>query len=936
MVTNNIINVNDCDFTEKVVAEFDRIAAAFETDNIQEDVILLNFNTKVLNEEIVKFRGNRFGILLKKPLTSFAKREFETQFVPDQLKNEYRSRVLTNLDDLAKYVASKFELNRRFSDKNSVVESIGRIEPQTYQTFGNQYPAVAERLRSGPITSAEVRQLSRQYGFDLNNLADRIKTSISGFLGLLQRLFSGMGLGLGLMGSFCSLIDNVFGPVTGIRNASGNAAALSGDLPRLISSISPRTGEMLQTVQQIRGIVERVQGDASTTRMSMQDAFGLIASAMNIVLKFYNPSTKERGGVELEWDFVKIKEAIEDAISNIEQEKLLFIDAQAEDGRPLADFNNDGIVDQADLDLLQDYIDETLQDPKVVKYIETVMLPFMVAEIKKYKEYTIYSTSSSNSGGVDISGVVEMLSAASQLFGSPSNPSGGDFGLSQLSSMLGNISGIESQIRGFASRLQGGQSININSLLSQISQLRSAAQQVSGSIFGDSRATLNEFRTTTERALEVAERVSVSEPERTREIQESRQSAIGENITRALNISARATSEIIPILNQRLTGLQGLLRNAAAVGVVDAVESRLTSVVEQSARQLETVARAFSPTSLDNRFNFNMAPVFARFAGLQARALAATTEDSVEHVQNVVRGNLAQAVRNFRSPNREDVEFIALRACNLAGELERIYNGMTEPLQQMVGQFQATMPALEGRGAEISAAAVAAGAIRLPSSARPAAAAIAAAIPATATTLDPATGAPLPGGAVPAAPGTIPATARGPSPRNPAEYADLPTYEDVYQKTWQGLFRYGPGNRTRGSLLYQGLPLSLGWDYIRERESDTMRAFVALARAWKSRGNPSFTVSSAYRAPGLTRERISALQRLPRSQWIGGVNPVSLRVEATQHARGKAFDCLIGGPRQGSLQQQFAALARSLDFRGIGYYSWGVHVDTGSTRQWIG
>jgi hypothetical protein len=941
MATNNFITPDDCNFTEKVAQEFAKLAERFATDDLSianEDIILLNSNVKVLNEEINKFRGNRFNKILKTPLTATARIEFQTRFVPNTLLSKYRNAIFVYVEDLADFAMNNPELNREFPTVPSVVETLGRIEPSSYPTFGAEYPAVDERLRDGPITAAEMSRLGRQYGLDQNNLADRIRTSISGFLGLLQRLLSGLGLGLGLMGSFCSLINNVFGVVNGIRDSLGNVASFAGDLPRLISSISPRIGEMLETVQSIQNLVEGVRESATTMRTDMQSAFQLISQALNITMQFFNPSTGTPGSVAIEWDFAAIKQAIIKAINDDQPEKNLFIVAEASPDRPLADFNNDGVVDQTDVTILQQYIDEymeeTIEDAAIIQYIETVMVPYMIEDIEKYNAYTEYSTSSSNSAGADISGVVDALSSASQLFGSPGSPDNGDFGLSRLTNILETLGDIGSQISGFINTLQQGLSINIDSILNQIGQIRNLASLVSGDIFNDMEATMQEFRRTAEQALGIAEEVAVSDPQRTREIQESRQTAIGERVTRVLNLSARATSEIVPLLAQRLTGLEGLLRNAGAVGVLDTVEERLTTVVQQAATQLRTVAESFSPTSLDNGFNFNLQTTFARFAGLQARALAATEESSIRHVQDAVRGHIAREGRAFRNPNREDVEFVALRTCNLAGEIERIYNGLIEPLQQMVDQFQATMPALEGAGAEISVVAVRSGAIRFPSSARPAAAVAAAAIPATATTNDPVTGVPLPGGSVPAAPGTLPDRARGPSPRNPAEYADLPSYEDVHRKTWQGLFIFDPGPRSRGSLLYQGLPLRLGWDYIKENEPETMRAFVALARAWRSSGNSSFGIASAYRAPGLTRERISALQRLSQSQWIGRVNPNSLRIEATQHARGKAIDCSIGGAKGGLLQRRFAELARREGFGGIGFYSWGVHVDTGPTRQW--
>jgi hypothetical protein len=899
MTINNISDPNDCGFLEKITSEFERLSSSFDdgTNLSQSELPLLNKNTKLLNDEINKFRSNRFTSLLKQPLSSNVKNDFEKTYIPTSIRDAFRRREFANLEDIANYAIKTNELQSEFPTIERVIERIGNLAPNVYQTFESQYPAVSERLRYGPISSAEVNRLTTQYGINSTNFADRVRTSVSEFLGLLQRLLSGMGLGLGLMGSFCSLIDNVYGVVNGVRDSLGNTASFAGNLSGVISAISPRINEMLETVQEIRGLVQNVRDSSSTMQSSMRDAFSLIASAMNIAIRFFDSSTGESGSVEIDWDFVGIKGAIEDAINDIQSAKDLFIEAQVENGRSLADFNNDGTVDQDDLIILQEYIDETLQDTVVIDYIEKKMLPFMVSEIRLYKDYTEYA-STTNTNVVDISGAVESFSTASQLFGTPSAPSGGDFGLSQLSNILSSLGNIEGQIRGFVGDLQRGRPINIDTILGQIREMRSLASQSSNSIFSDMRSTMGELQRTVEQTLNVAERLSVSNPTRTREIQESRTESIGENVTRALNLSARATSEIVPILNQRLSGLDGLLRNAGAVGVLNTVEERLTTVVEQSARQLETIARTYSPTSLDNGFNFNIQSTFARFASLQARALGATSDDSIRHVQNVVRGNLARNVSGFRNPSRRDVEFVALRACNLAGELERIYNDLAGPLQQMINQFQETNTRLASVGADVSSAAVRAGAIRLPSSARPAAATSAANIPTTVATpfIDPASGSRT---TVPPV-DSLSSPGYGPVPIIPSEYGNLPNFEQLKNnQVWNGLFRFGGGMSSSRN----------NWDPILELPEGVqmLRKFLNFANTWRQQGGSPLVIISAFRRGARTP---------------GG--------RISEHSLGKALDIESSGRTN---QIRMMNIAYNAGFRGFGSYNmYGgfVHIDTAS------
>jgi hypothetical protein len=901
---------NDYDFIERMADQFRASSSNFFGPMDRSvDVILLNNNTRVLNQEILKYRKIRIDIISNKPLTLSARIEFQTRYIPDSLKSEFRNKTFENVNELVTYVMEKIELRGTFPTRVSVINALGNIEPSSYNTFANQYPEVEQRISSGgPITSAEVAELIEKYRIDPNLFEENATDNIRNVLGIMQRSFSGMGLGLGLMGSFCSLMNNVYGTNAGVRDFLGTSASFSGDLSRVIDSISPRVSEMLSGVQSVASLVQNVRDASSSMQTSTQSAFQLIASAMDIIMTFFDKETGSPSKIEIEWDFVTIKEAIEAAIDDNEQEKSLFVLAKAIGDRSLADFNDDGVVDNDDLIILQEYIDEELEPGEIIEYIDQIMIPYMLENIENYKEYTKYSTSSENPEGVDISGVVQSLSSALNLFGSPSSPTSGDFGLSQLEVMINEIGSIENDIRNLVANLSNNVPVNIDSILSRIGNVRNSAENVSGSIFGDMRSTLNEFRNTTEEALTVAESVSVSDPTRTNQIQAARQQAVGENITRVLNISARATSEIVPILSQRLTNLETLLRSSAATGIINTIEQRLTSVVDQSAQQLRTVADTLSVTSLDNGFNFNMRSSFARFSALRARALVATEPGSVEHVQDVIRGNIANSTNGFRELNRESVEFIALRFCNMAGEIERMYNELIEPAQQMIDQSRTVTNQLEGPSNENSLRAIQAGAIRFPSSARLVAADMVSIVPAT-LTIDRSTGR-----STPPPNGTLTDRERGPLPPLPAEFADLPRDRDVRGNVWKGLIRYNLGDRTIRRLRATRLPDNMGWDGIfyhggrNDIGVDMLRRFILLVRAWQqSGGRVPLTVNSAYRPGDVTSSGRPSL-----------------------HSRGIALD--ISMPP--SDQRRFAALARSFGFGGTGFYSSFIHIDTGPTRQW--
>lgn len=909
---------NDCNFREMLLEQFGTSFA--DTNIFAADPVLLNHNTKILNEVVKSARQNRFNTLVRRKISDTTRRAFR-QSVPINIQNQYDNQILTTVTDLIDFVqANRNSFRESLPTPQSVVTQLSIFQPLIFNTFESQYPSIAERLQSGPISSAEVNQLIQTNGFDPNLFSSQIQENPNGVLDLLEKLLSGLGVGLGLMGSFCSLIENVYGIVGGQMDILGNISALSSQFQTIASSISPRLGEVFSQLQTIATLVQSIQSGAQNMQMNAQDAFQIIASAFQLSLSFFNSSTGKPGTVNIDFDLDEIREGLVQAVNSENPGFDLFASNTAIfDSRLLGDLDYDGIVSSADVDLFDIYIAidnqrngvaaNTVIDEAeygdLIDYVETVMIPTMKTNIADYQIYTEYVASSN--GSPDISGLMNALSQVASIFGSALSPSAGDFGQSQIGNLLSTVQGVIGSVGGIIGQLESIVSgniasvfpLNIDSLLSQLDNMRDIAQQVSDTIFADFRTVAERFRTTVEEALGVAEQVSVSDPERTREIQENRQLSIGRSFTQVSNMIGRVTNEVIPILNRELTTAQGLIGNIAASGVLENMEQRLTGVVEQSAAQLRNVLSMFSVESLDNGFNFNMGPVFARFAGLRAAAESATTEGAVRHMQNVTRGLIADNTTGFRERNREEVEFVALRLCNFAGEIERLYNSLADPLRGMIAQAQQTNQTLSVIGNEVSARAVAAGAIRLPSSARPALAQTAASVPATvaAPYVDPATGAVT---TVPPA-GTLPDTGRGPLPAGtPAEWdraVELFSYERVSGGSGPIIFT---GDR-------RGWGQGPSW-------SEAIFKLSLLADRWGR--NLSVTPNGAYE---WRHER--DYPRMARTRWSD---------RNSWHRRGGAFDIAMSA---GDVTR-FRELALSVGFGGIAFYpSDGfIHVDVGQVR----
>jgi len=905
------MDYKDCNFNEALATAFQIETSSNGTT--RQDFLLLKKNTESLNERIGILIRNNAATIKSAKLSPLLRREFQDR-IPVSALADFKRQSFQAVGDLVTYVTTTPALQIDYRSEAQVLAVLVDLDPNVLQPFGPaDYPLIYSRVQSGnQITTVETQQLISANGLDGNAFADYLTRSSLNLMRMLERVLEKIGLGAKLMGSFCSLIDNVYGVNSAVQNPTARTAdASQAQLQSVLGTISPRLGEITSTIQSIRSSVAQIQEDSGDMQSRMQAAFQLLATALNISLSFYNPETKAPATVSLAWDYPLILSAINSAISGDVNLTALFLTAVVDSttGRKLGDINDDGVVTSADTDLLQIYINSPVAfaDLKAKKYILDTMTQFMTENMNLYEAYTIYS-SSATASSAQLSATVSSLSRAASLFGSAGNPSAGDFGAQNLNSLQSALRQVESGVQS----LTGSAPMNIDSILSQIQEIRSLSTLVSDNIFSDSRATLEEFRNTTDSSLALAESLSVTDPTRTRDIQEGRTTAVGENVTRALNLSARTTSEIGPLLSQQLSGLENQIQSAAATGILERIEAQIEDVVQSAASDLESVVESFNPSSLSNGYDYNMSSVFSRYSGLRTNALAATSPESVEHTQSVLRNSLLENTRSFRQLNRPDVEFIALRFCNMAGEIERLYSSLAAPLSQMVTQASEVNSRLSVSGNAVSSAAIRAGAFRLPSSSRPAFGTTASQIAATIS---------RGGGLVPlnsSGDPFLPNTSNGTSPVLPMEYSDLPRFVDVEGgRSWNGLMTYHLGGRTIGRLQASGMPRNMGWDGIflhggiNHEGINMLRRFVQVCLAWRSQGNSTpLTVNSAYR-PGDT---------------------VASSGNLSFHSRGIALDVSLPS----SQQIAFATLARSKGFRGIGLYPNFIHIDTGSERSWRG
>lgn len=886
------IDYDNCSYEESLVLKLEAASREFLVYNPDDDaeaLRLLNENTAALNRELANYRKLKSTQASTATIGESVKRQIREVYIPKSLRDDFEIASITTVTDLKNFISTNQTfLNSTFPTEESIYDAVSKLDPIAFRTFESEYPSIAIRLRSGSqITSAEVNGLIKDNGLDPKLFANQVKTKRKNVFDLLNRFLSKLGIGIGIMGSFCALVEDVFALSKGQRDLTGNSAQFLGNFSNVLGLINPKAGEVLGGVQELISLMTASQQASSDVASNLQSAFGTIAGALGVVMKFANVleaakgNTSQPTGIEVDWNLPAISDAILAG-------SIKFVVVIPETGKPLGDINQDGLITVEDSDAFDTYIANTATI-EVASYVEDIFLPHLNRNAANFSEYSnIPSASQPNSS---MSSALGTLSDVAGTIGA--GPGAGDFGIAKILQTISIATGILSSIQSLVS---GSKPVNIQSLFGQLDQILQLGEQAAQGMFTDFNKTAQDFKKTSDDALTEAENLAVDNKAKAAEISAGNQQALEDNVTKALETSGENSKNLGPRLVEIVNGVKNGIRQLAAVGVLENLDQQLTGVVDQSSSELKSRIGMFSPTSVGNGFNVNMLSSFGKMAGLIGQASNAASAQTTEAMKSSVTGMIAQSSEKFRQKNKEEVEFVALRFCKLAAEIERMYREVTLPLESMTGGFADTDRALSSVGNPVTLRAVQAGALRLDTQARIAAMQQAGTISANQTS--PFTTAAGVRTNVPPQ-GTYPI---GVVPPLPADY-EFPSYEDALAGRGGVLYAPGPSSRLSGPAGFIVKPYG-------GIHPTAMRNLYALARSW----GRTITVISAYRSPAANED-------------AGGVT-------SSEHLAGTAFDCDINTYQE---QVTFANLAYLAGFRGFGSYlgrNTFIHIDTGPQRDW--
>ena len=886
------MNISDCDYKEKLIQKLENASEdLFAADGFPVvNIDLLQENTTLLNTVINRARNNQTESILRERVNPSLKRKFGDRYITQRnLRQDYDNAKISRIEDVVNFIENNQDFFREtFTKRDQIFDGLLEFEELSFVPFSSRYPNIEARIdKGGPITSGEMNAFIVQNGLNEALLRNQISDNRRNIFQLFDDFLSRFGIGTGIMGSFCSLVENVFALSNAKRDLGGNPADFLQNFNSTLSLVNPSTSEVMSNLSDIISLVNGSKQATGLIREKLQEAFSEFGSSFNISLDFSGS-----GSIDPTWDFEKIRDGIA-------ANDPLFDVILQNTNKPLGDINQDGIVDSDDADKIQDYIDGIASN-NTEDYINNIFIPYLDSNASIFAAFLDFPSSSNNTGNL----IDDLSNAANRL----SSSNSGDFGNSEMNEILSLANSILSSIRGLAN---SSKPVNIAQIFNQLNRISELGSSAAKNISRDFHEVSEIYEDTTEEALKEAEEVAVSDPTKTAEISETNRENLETRYSLALETVGQTSKDLGPLLAQNVNQVRNGVRQLAAVGVLEQLDGQLSSVIDSSASQLSARLSMMKPSAIDNGFHFNMGSSYQRMAGMIAQAEGAVEEETTEAMKESVSGMIGQSAEVYRQKTKEEMEFVVLRFCKLAGEIERVYRDVTIPIEGMMNNFNGANSILTSSSSDITLQAIRAGAIRYDTATRLSLMHAAGDIPAS-QTRDRTRG----NRSVPAAPGTLPSVMNGPLPILPTEYDSLPRFKDVNGKVWNGLIRYNLGPRTATRLRSAGIGRRFGWDGIfyhggrNDRGIDMLQRFIALMMEWQRRGKRTpLTINSAYR-PG---DRTGS----------GGLS---------FHALGIALDVSLNTVER----EEFSILARRYGFGGIGTYDSFVHIDIGPERSWRG
>lgn len=368
-------------------------------------------------------------------------------------------------------------------------------------------------------------------------------------------------------------------------------------------------------------------------------------------------------------------------------------------------------------------------------------------------------------------------------------------------------------------------------------------------------------------------------------------------------------------LGQKIQDIISKIQNFSLAGLIEELKTKLKSIVDGIAEkiksEIENITQSFASVlgEMNELNRRNSGSVADKFRKHKDQANRTVEPSFIEYLKTKIDGLISGVTSLFdlRTLDIEEIQFMILRFCQFAGNIEKFFNEKINPMKTMQQNFQSVFSSLKTTGNLARSNVILSGGSRLTSSERLEGYRQSYSIPSNIRLnqgqFDPNRG--TDPSLIVGNPSISPLGRRSEKARvlsiSSEEISKIPSFEQVSRGGgFNGLF-YTPGGTTASQLAARGLPLSAGWENVQTLE------IVLLLRLYQRWGK-LININSAYRpAP------------------VGSA-------KGSMHMSGQAFDIRLSSGEV----NDFSSIAKSVGFGPTRFYPGQnfIHIDTGPDRTW--
>jgi len=327
--------------------------------------------------------------------------------------------------------------------------------------------------------------------------------------------------------------------------------------------------------------------------------------------------------------------------------------------------------------------------------------------------------------------------------------------------------------------------------------------------------------------------------------------------------------------------IKALFEAIKVKALIEAIKEKISKAVMGAINKIKDAIENFDIANVVAGVeNFVTNTIGKRVSELKEEISTMFSKENLEKIEAKIKGMIDFAVGLFANPSLEEIMFLMARICGFAAGVEAIISGVKAPLDSITDRYTNTFNALRSASDRNTAEVIDAGGIRMSDEHRREQINISR---------------------------EAWVAAGNQSPVTEEERSAVPTWEQIR-------------NNTHGTIRIQGRWVSIlgaaGWTGV------SIDVRVLLMRLQKEFDKGPLIVNSGWRSQAYQ----NMLIREGRTTAVNSLHIQGMALDITWNGRGNNL----------TYEAEFVEIAKTLGFKGIGYYNSFTHIDIGPTRYWRG